>query len=101
MKSLVLQEQHINHYGWKLLSAVEQDGDKWINSDWTLSLTDRFMIQFDINYLKFIIKEFDVVDGEVLDQLLKPNIPRNKGFNNSWNRVEPNALYVFQVFIDT
>ena len=26
--------------------------------------------------------EFGVVDDEILDQLLKPNIPRNEGFNN-------------------
>ena len=28
------------------------------------------------------IKGFDVVEDEVLDQFLKPNVPRNKGFNN-------------------
>ena len=51
LKSLVLQEQHINHFGRKLLSTpceVVQDNDKGDDSDWALNLTDGFMIQFDI-----------------------------------------------------
>ena len=28
------------------------------------------------------IKRFGIVDDEMLDQILQPNIPRNKGFNN-------------------
>ena len=62
LKPLVLLEQHINYIDLKLLSTaceVVQDGDKWDDGDCTLNLTDGFMIQ-----------------------LLKPNILRNKGFNN-------------------
>ena len=51
LKPLVLQEQLINHFGLKVLSTaceVVPHGDKWDNSDWTLNLTDSFMIQFDM-----------------------------------------------------
>ena len=50
-RSLVLQEQHIKHFGLKLLSTsreIVQDGDKWLDCDGLLNLTDGFMIHFAI-----------------------------------------------------
>ena len=47
LKPLVLHEQHINHFGLKLISKaceVVQDGDKWIDSDRALNLIDGFII---------------------------------------------------------
>ena len=58
-------------------------------SDWALNQTDSLMIPLDIcvgNITSSTFKEFVVVNDEVFDQLLKPNIPRNKGFNNLLNR---------------
>ena len=93
-KQLVLQEQHINHFGLQLLSTaceVVQDAGKWVDMDCEFNLPNGFMIQFDIRYMKYAIKiALSTINGfgmwyddEVIDQLLKPNIPRNKGLNNS------------------
>ena len=43
LKPLFLQEQHINHFGLKLLSTVCElvhNGDKCDDSNWALNLTD-------------------------------------------------------------
>ena len=48
------------------------------------------MIQFDVYVGKIAgstIKGFGVVDYEVFHQLLNPNVPRKKGFNNLQNRI--------------
>ena len=44
------------------------------------------------------VKGYCAVDDEVLDQICKPNVPRNKGFNNLYNRAcYMNFRYPFYV----